>query len=47
MSLQAMDRIARSSHGIYYLLGPLLRKSRNKSMQCRIMDFYALSLIHI
>lgn len=41
MSLQAMDRIARSSHGIYYLLGPLLRKSRNKSMQCRIMDFYA------
>ena len=41
MSLQAMDRIARSSHGIYYLLGPLLRKSRNKSLQCRIMDFYA------
>jgi len=41
MSLQAMDRIARSSRGIYYLLGPLLRKSRNKKLHCRIMDFYA------
>ncbi|WFD26331.1 phospholipase A2 [Malassezia nana] len=41
MSLQAMDRVARSSRGIYYLLGPLLRKSRNKKLHCRIMDFYA------
>ncbi|WFD18694.1 phospholipase A2 [Malassezia caprae] len=41
MSLQAMDRVARSSRGIYYLLGPLLRKARNKKMHCRIMDFYA------
>jgi len=41
MSLHAMDRVARSSRGIYYLLGPLLRKSRNKTLHCRIMDFYA------
>lgn len=41
MSIQAMDRVARSQCGIYYLLGPLLRKSRGKSVACRIMDFYA------
>lgn len=41
MSVQAMDRIARSRCGVYYLLGPLLRKSQNRSISCRIMDFYA------
>ena len=30
MSLQAMDRIARSDRGIYFLLGPLLRKAQNR-----------------
>lgn len=41
MSVQAMDRVARSQNGIYYLLGPLLRKSRGRSVSCRLMDFYA------
>ncbi|WFD32221.1 phospholipase A2 [Malassezia sp. CBS 17886] len=41
MSISAMDRIARSSRGIYYLLAPLLRKVQSRSMSCRIMDFYA------
>lgn len=41
MSVQAMDRVARSQNGIYYLLGPLLRKSRGRSVACRLMDFYA------
>lgn len=41
MSIQAMDRVVRSRRGIYYLLGPLLRKSQGRSVRCRIMDFYA------
>ncbi|WFD43086.1 phospholipase A2 [Malassezia psittaci] len=41
MSIQAMDRIARSRNGIFYLLGPLLRKSRARNVKCRLMDFYA------
>jgi len=45
MSLQAMDRIARSDRGIYFLLGPLLRKAQNRSLTVRIMDFYATLLL--
>ena len=41
MSIQAMDRVARSSRGIYYLLAPLLRKAKTKGLKCRLMDFYA------
>ncbi|WFC98996.1 phospholipase A2 [Malassezia yamatoensis] len=41
MSIQAMDRIARSRNGIFYLLGPLLRKSSARNVKCRLMDFYA------
>lgn len=41
MSVHAMDRIVRSSRGLYYLLGPLVQKAEHKSLTCRLMDFYA------
>lgn len=41
LSVQALDSIARSSGGVYFLLGPLVRKAQNQIIGLGIMDLYA------
>ncbi|KAK8022296.1 phospholipase A2 [Apiospora rasikravindrae] len=41
LSLHALDIVARSSQGVYFLLGPLVRKARGGAVGLGIMDIYA------
>lgn len=41
MSVHALDTVARSSRGIYFLLGPLIRKAQAGIVGLGIMDLYA------
>lgn len=41
MSVHALDTVARSSRGVYFLLGPLIRKAQAGIVGLRIMDLYA------
>ena len=41
MSVHALDTVARSSRGVYFLLGPLVRKAQAGIVGLGIMDLYA------
>ncbi len=41
MSVHALDTVARSSRGVYFLLGPLIRKAQAGIVGLGIMDLYA------
>ncbi|KAH7312767.1 acyl transferase/acyl hydrolase/lysophospholipase [Stachybotrys elegans] len=41
MSVNALNTVARSSRGVYFLIGPLVRKARNGIIGLGIMDLYA------
>ncbi|EPQ29938.1 uncharacterized protein PFL1_02610 [Pseudozyma flocculosa PF-1] len=41
MSVEALDTVARSSKGVYFLLAPLLRKAQGGRVGLGIMDLYA------
>lgn len=41
MSVYALDTVARSSRGVYFLLGPLIRKAQAGIVGLGIMDLYA------
>ncbi|KAH8890377.1 FabD/lysophospholipase-like protein [Thozetella sp. PMI_491] len=41
ISVQALDTVARSSKGVYFLIGPLVRKAQNGIIGLGIMDLYA------
>ncbi|CDU22971.1 related to phospholipase A2, cytosolic [Sporisorium scitamineum] len=41
MSVHALDTVARSSRGVYFLLGPLMRKAQAGIVGLGIMDLYA------
>ncbi|SNX83680.1 related to phospholipase A2, cytosolic [Melanopsichium pennsylvanicum] len=41
MSVNALDTVARSSRGVYFLLGPLIRKAQAGIVGLGIMDLYA------
>ncbi|TKY87682.1 hypothetical protein EX895_003263 [Sporisorium graminicola] len=41
MSVHALDTVARSSRGVYFLLGPLVRKAHAGIVGLGIMDLYA------
>ncbi|KAK8092002.1 phospholipase A2 [Apiospora hydei] len=41
LSLHALDIVARSSQGVYFLLGPLVRKAQSGAIGLGIMDLYA------
>ncbi|KFA74367.1 hypothetical protein S40288_06681 [Stachybotrys chartarum IBT 40288] len=41
MSIYALNTVARSSRGVYFLIGPLVRKARNGIIGLGMMDLYA------
>ena len=41
MSIQALNTVARSSKGVYFLIGPLVRKAESGIIGLGIMDLYA------
>ncbi|KAK8015580.1 hypothetical protein PG991_008468 [Apiospora marii] len=41
LSLHALDVVARSKQGVYFLLGPLVRKAQSGAVGLGVMDIYA------
>ncbi|RSL74668.1 hypothetical protein CEP51_011505 [Fusarium floridanum] len=41
MSIQALDMVARSKRGVYFLIGPLARKAQTSIIGLGVMDLYA------
>ncbi|KAH7175292.1 acyl transferase/acyl hydrolase/lysophospholipase [Dactylonectria macrodidyma] len=41
MSISAMDKVVRSTRGVYFLIGPLVRKAQSCIIGLGIMDLYA------
>ncbi|KAI9155548.1 Cytosolic phospholipase A2 [Paramyrothecium foliicola] len=41
MSVLALNTVARSSKGVYFLIGPLVRKAQNNIIGLSVMDLYA------
>ncbi|KAH7157303.1 acyl transferase/acyl hydrolase/lysophospholipase [Dactylonectria estremocensis] len=41
MSISAMDKVVRSTRGVYFLIGPLVRKAQSSIIGLGIMDLYA------
>lgn len=41
LSIQALNTVARSSQGVYFLVGPLVRKAKSGNIGLVVMDLYA------